>query len=199
MQLKTWKKEEVAVIFIDYQPEIIKQIHSSDPKLVELNVSFLAKGAKAYEIPVIISTVGVEMGVNKPTIPSIKDQFPEIIEIDRSSMNSWEDENFLNAIKALGRKKLIFTGIWTEICLAFPVIDALNDGYEVMFIVDAVGGITKQTHEVATSRLIQAGAIPNTTLAALTELSPDWANDDKSKFRPLAGSYFEDLKRFSVK
>lgn len=192
---KNWTKEEVVIIFIDYQPEVLGHVYSKSPELLMHNTEFLAKTAKAYHIPVILSTVGVKMGAHSPTIASLKSILRDDKEIDRSSMNSWDSKEFVDAVKATGKKKLVFAGIWTEVCLAFPVIDALNAGYEVSFITDAVGGTTKETHDTAVSRLIQAGAIPNSTLAFLAEISPDWSNPDKKEFRPLIGEYFIGLEK----
>jgi hypothetical protein len=135
------------------------------------------------------SSVGVEMGVNQPTRPSILNELPGIEVIDRSSMNAWEDERFLEAVKA-GRKRLIIGALYTEICLAFPVVDAMADGYEVTFVVDAVGGLSQLAHRTAIERLAHAGAVPNTSLALVTELfreapprcsaEPVWGIDDRA-------------------
>lgn len=170
----TWDASECALILIDYQPEMFRAIGSSDPEMVEKNVCALARAAVAFDIPVILSTVGVNMGVNQPTIPSLRKELSALREIDRSSMNAWEDEAFLKAVKATDKKRLVFCALWTEICLAFPVVDALRDDYEVSFVVDAVAGQSKEEHEIAIQRLIQAGAVPNTSVAMLAEWFRDW-------------------------
>ncbi len=195
--VENWKKEDVAIVFIDYQPEVLGAITSKSHQLIKLNVALLAKTAVAWGIPTVLSSVGVQMGVNGPTIEPLRSILKDNEEIDRSSMNAWQDENFLKALKATGKNKIAFAAIWSEICLTYPVLDALKEGYEVQFITDATGGITKETHDTAVARLIQAGAVPNASLAFLTELSPDWANADKEIFRPLVMEYFEGLSVIS--
>jgi nicotinamidase-related amidase len=170
-----WDSKDVVLILIDYQPGVMSYIGSSDPKLVELNARYLAKAAKAFDIPIILSTVGVKMGVNQPTIESVRNEIPDVQEIDRSSMDSWEDRAFVEAIKKTGRKRLVMAGVLTEVCLAYPVVNALKDDYEVSIVVDASGGSTRETHDIAVLRMIQAGAVPNTTIAMITEWFRDWA------------------------
>lgn len=180
-----WDASECALILIDYQPEMFRSVRSSDHKLIELNVRTLAKGAKAFGMPIVLSTVGVKMGVNKATIETLRKDLQEVAEIDRTSMNAWEDVAFLNAVKATGRKKLVFGALWTEICLVYPVIEALHAGYEVSFVADAVGGQSKVEHETAIQRLIQAGAVPNTTCAMVAEWFRDWKSPAATKGREV--------------
>lgn len=184
-----WNASDTALVIVDYQEEMFEQFKSSDPKKVELNMKFIIDIAKEFNIPIVLSTVGVEMGVNKPTRQSIRNLIPNIPEIDRSNMNAWEDQNFLKAVKATGKKKLIFCALYTEICLAFPVVDALNEGYDVTFPTDAVAGLSYVAHTTAVQRLVQAGAIPNTTLALVTELFRDWKSELATKARPLIMNY----------
>lgn len=191
-----WDADDCALILIDYQPEMFKGIHSSDPALVELNVCMLARLAHALKIPVVLSTVGVEVNVNSPTIRNLLNELPELPAVDRSSMNAWEDENFLKAVKATGKKRLIFCALWTEICLAFPVIDALQDNYEVAIITDAVGGRSKTEHDTAITRMVHAGAIPNTTLACCTEWFRDWKSPRASIAKELIRNYLSEKKEF---
>jgi nicotinamidase-related amidase len=176
-----WDSEECALVLIDYQKHVLEMVFEQDRRVIELNACYLAKAALAFKIPVILSTVGVEMGVNKPTIQSLKAVLPKVKEIDRSSMDAWEDPAFLKAVKATGRKKLVMAGIVTGVCLAFPAVHALADGYEVTFIEDAVGDATKELHRTAVLRLAHAGAVPNTTFAMICEWFHDWKS-------PLAGS-----------
>src|SRR5260370_13151022 len=147
-----WDSKECALILIDYQPGIMTYVRSSDPKAVEMNGRYLTKAAVAFDIPIVLSTVGVEMGVSQPTIESLRNEIPNVPEIDRSSMDSWADRNFLKAVKDTGRKRLVMCGIVTEVCLAYPVVGALNDGYEVSIVTDAVGGKTRQAHDTAVLR-----------------------------------------------
>lgn len=195
-----WTSEEVALVLIDYQKEMFENIRSeTSPEQVELNVRLLIKAAKAFDIPVILSTVGVEMGVNGPTRPSIQNELPGIEVIDRSSMNAWEDAAFRAAVDKTGRRRLIFGALYTEICLAFPVVDALRDGYEAMFVVDAVGGMSQLAHRTAVERLTAAGAIPNTSMALLTELFRDWKSPLADKAREILKWYVPEAQKLAAR
>lgn len=185
-----WDAQDCALIFIDYQPEMFRGMHSGNNELIEMNACMLARSATAFGIPVILSTVGVQMGVNQPTIDGLRRELPGIQEIDRSSMNAWEDEAFVSAVKATGKKKLIFCALWTEICLAFPVVEALADDFEVSFVVDAVGGESLIEHDMAVARLIQAGAVPNTTIATVAEWFRDWKSPLATKGRELLKAHW---------
>jgi nicotinamidase-related amidase len=193
-----WKYEDAALILIDYQKEMFDTIRSETPAaLVDLNVRLLIKAAKAFDMPVILSTVGVEMGVNHPTRQSILDELPGINIIDRSSMNAWEDKPFHEAVRKTGRKRLIIGALYTEICLAFPVVDALAEGYEVTFVVDAVGGLSQLAHRTAIERLAHAGAVPNTSLAIVTELFRDWKSPVAGKARDIIKPYLAEVQAFA--
>src|SRR5688572_22854758 len=194
-----WKHDEVALVLIDYQEEMFGNIRSkTGAELVDLNVRLLIKAAKAFGIPVVLSTVGVEMGVNRPTRQSILDELPGINVIDRSSMNAWEDRSFLEAVKKTGRKRLIFGALYTEICLAFPVVAAMADGYEVTFVVDAVGGLSQLAHRTAIERLSHAGAVPNTSLALVTELFRDWKSPAADRARGIIKPYLAEVQKLAV-
>lgn len=184
-----WKAEDSALILIDYQPEVMDNIHERDLKLIELNAVALAKMATKLNIPVVLSTVAVKLGIEKPTIPALKQVLPDVEEIDRTTMNAWEDEAFVKAVKATGRKKLVMGGIVTSVCLVYPAIEALAEGYEVMFIEDAVGDRSKQEHDMAVMRLIQAGAVPNNTVAMITEWFRDWAAPEANFAREIFPEY----------
>jgi len=190
-----FKYEESALVLIDYQKEMLEGVRSETPaELIDLNVRLLIKAAKAFDMPIILSTVGVEMGVNHPTVPSIRAELPGIEVIDRSSMNSWEDPAFRAAVEKTGRKRLIFGALWTEICLAFPVVEALKDGYDVAFVVDAVGGLSHVAHRTAVERLTHAGAVPTTAFATVTELFRDWASPVAGKAREILKAYQAELQ-----
>jgi nicotinamidase-related amidase len=174
--LGVWTYEDCALLLIDYQKEMFEVIRSeTDADLVELNVRLLAKTAKAFDVPIVLSTVGVELGFNRPTIPSILSELEGIEPIDRTSMNAFEDDAFRAAVKATGRKRLIIGGLHTEICLTFASVHALKDGYDVMFVTDAVGGRSQVAHRTGIERLAHAGAVPTTALSVTTELFRDWA------------------------
>jgi nicotinamidase-related amidase len=185
-----WTSEEVALVLIDYQKEMFENVRSeTTADQIDLNVRFLIKAAKAFNIPVVLSTVGVEMGVNGPARTSIQNELPGLAVIDRTSMDAWEDAAFRKAIEKTGKKRLIFGALYTEICLAFPVVDAMRDGYEATFVVDAVGGMSQLAHRTAIERLTAAGAIPNTALALVTELFRDWQSPLADKAREIIKWY----------
>jgi nicotinamidase-related amidase len=171
-----WDSKDCALIFIDYQPEVLDGVHEKDRPLMELNACTLARMARRFEIPVVLSTVAVKLGVDSPTIASLKAEMPDVEEIDRTSMDAWEDEAFVNAVKATGRKKLVMCGIVTSVCLAFPAVHAISEGYSVAFVADAIGDRTKEEHETAVLRLVQAGAVPMTTAGMMAEWFRDWAS-----------------------
>lgn len=194
-----WTAEDVALVLIDYQKEMFENVKSETrPDEIELNVRFLIRAARAFNIPVILSSVGVQMGVNGPTRPAIKDELPGIGVIDRSSMDAWEDKAFRVAINKTGKKRLIFAALYTEICLAFPVIDAMRDGYEAMFVVDAVGGMSQLAHRTAIERLTAAGAVPNSSLALVTELFRDWKSPLADKAREVIKWYLPEAQKLLV-
>ena len=174
--LGVWTADDCALVLIDYQNEMFEVIRSeTSADLVELHVRLLAKTAKAFGMPIVLSTVGVGYGFNGPTLPSILSELDGIEPIDRSSMNAFEDEAFREAVKATGRKRLIIGGLHTEICLTFATVQALKDGYDVLYVADAVGGRSQVAHRTGIERLAHAGAVPTTALAVVTELFRDWA------------------------
>src|SRR5207237_2801690 len=125
-------------------------------------------------LPVVLSTVNVKTGKNAPTIHQLQAILPDAEALDRTTINAWEDEQFVRAVKAPGRKKLIMTALWTEACLTFPSLDALRDGYEVYPVVDAVGGTSAEAHRAALERVVQAGAKPVSWVQVVCELQRDW-------------------------
>ncbi|AZZ37820.1 hydrolase [Bdellovibrio sp. qaytius] len=182
--------ENCLFAFIDYQPEQFRGVGSKSSSELLLNAITLGKIARAFDVPTVVTTVGVQMGVNQGTQKDLIDALPPQIEIDRTTLNSWEDENFLSAIVASGRKKIVMAGLWTEVCVAYPTLDAIKDGYEVYPVIDAIGGVTKDSHEAAVQRMIQAGAIPVTALAIACELQRDWARSQGHALRTIMQDYF---------
>jgi nicotinamidase-related amidase len=194
-----FKYEETALVVIDYQQEMFDQIRSETPAgMVDFNIRFLIRTARAFDMPIVLSTVGVELGVNGPTRSSILAELPGMREIDRSSMNAWEDIAFRDAVRATGRKRLLVGALFTEICLAFPTVDMLRDGYDVAFPVDAVGGLSQIAHATAIQRLVQAGAVPTTALAFATELFRDWKAPVADKARELVKRYLTELPGVTI-
>ncbi|MNP98793.1 nicotinamidase/pyrazinamidase [compost metagenome] len=168
------------LIIIDYQKVQVNSIASMDRQLLINNIASLAKMAKVYDMPIILSTVNVETGFNTETIPQLKRELDGVPSYDRTTINSWEDKEFLEAVKATGRKKLIMTALWTEACLSFPALDALKEGYEVYPVVDAVGGTSVAAHDAALRRMEQAGAQPVSVAQLFCELQRDWARSETS-------------------
>jgi nicotinamidase-related amidase len=197
--LGIWTYENSALVLIDYQKEMFETIRSeTSAELADLNVCLLAKTAKAFNMPVVLSTVGVNYGINGPTHTSILSQLPDVKAIDRTSMNAFEDRAFSDAVKKTGRKRLIFGGLHTEICLTFAVVQALKDGYEGMFVADAVGGRSQSAHRTAIERMAHAGAVPNTALAVVTELFRDWASPLADKAREVIYWYFAEVVKLGA-
>lgn len=192
-----WNADDCALLIIDYQQEMFDGIHGADPRLVELNIVTLATVARRFDIPVILSTVGVEMGVNGPSIPGLRNALPGVVEIDRSSMDAWEDPAFLAAVGATDRSRLVMCGLYTSVCLAYPAVDALADGFEVMFIADAVADMSREEHEIAAARLAHAGAVPNTSIGIMSEWFRDWKSPRADIVREAYPPYLQrvaDLK-----
>ncbi|MBS1598327.1 MAG: hydrolase [Bacteroidetes bacterium] len=171
-----------AVIIIDYQPVQIGTIESMNRHQLITNITTVAKMAKNYKLPVILSTVNVKTGYNKPILPEIKEALPGNEPFDRTTINAWEDKDFREAVIATGRKKLIMNALWTEACLTFPALDALKEGFEVYAVVDAVGGTSKIAHEMALRRIEQAGARLISVGQLGCELQRDWNREDTAQF-----------------
>jgi len=167
-----------ALIIIDYQPVQVNSIASMDRQLLINNIVGVAKIGLAYGLPIIHSTVNVKGGLNKPPILQLRHVLKDLPTYDRTTVNSWEDIEFVKAVKATARKKLIMTALWTEACLSFPALDALREGYEVYPVVDAVGGTSVASHEAALRRIEQAGGKPITWVQLLCELQRDWARKE---------------------
>ena len=167
--------ENSVLVLIDHQPFQFANLHSHEPTMVVNNVVGLAKGAKAYGVPTILTTVLEERGGY--LIKGLQDVFPEQKPINRTFINTWEDRRVVDAVKATGRKKLILAALWTEICLAMPAIQALGEGWDVYIVTDASGGVTAEAHDMAVLRMVQAGAVPITWMAVTGEWQRDWARE----------------------
>lgn len=198
-ELGIWTYEDCALVLIDYQKEMFEVIRSeTEADLVELNVRLLAKTARALDMPIVLSTVGVELGFNGPTLPSILAELEGLDPIDRTSMNAFEDEAFREAVKATGRKRLIIGGLHTEICLTFASVAALKDGYDTMYVTDAVGGRSQVAHRTAIERLGHAGSVPTTALAVLTEMFRDWATPAAGPAGEVIYWYFREAPKLTA-
>jgi nicotinamidase-related amidase len=164
------------LLLIDHQPFQFANLHSHEPTLIINNVIGLAKAAKAFRVPTILTTVLEERG--GLMIKDLQGVFPEQRPINRTFINAWEDTRIVDAVKQAGRKKLIIAALWTEICLAMPAIQAQGEGYEVYAVTDASGGVSVEAHDMATRRLVQAGVTPVTWLAVVSEWQRDWARTE---------------------
>ncbi|GGZ03357.1 hydrolase [Streptomyces poonensis] len=169
--------DNCAVLFVDHQPQMFFGTGSGDRTAIINATVGLAKAARAFDVPVVLSTVAAE-SFSGPIMPQLADVFPDQKIIDRTSMNAWEDTAFVDAVKATGRKKLVLAGLWTEVCVVLPTLSALAQGYEVYVVTDASGGVSPQAHEHAVQRMIQAGAVPVTWVQVLLELQRDWAREE---------------------
>lgn len=166
-----------SLAFIDHQPQMFFGIESTNREVLLNNVIGLAKCAKLFKVPTILTTVAAK-SFSGPLVPPLQAVFPEITPIDRTTMNSWEDKNFVSAIENTNRKKILLAALWTEVCLAFPAISAVEAGYEVYAVVDASGATTKEAHDTAIQRLIQVGVIPVTWVQVFCEWQRDWARQE---------------------
>jgi nicotinamidase-related amidase len=171
------------VVLIDHQPWVAFAVKSIDAGLLVNNLAGLASSAKALDVPVILTTVGVKAGVlNDPPISGLADVIPEVTPIDRVSTNAWED--IREAVEATGRRTLLIAGIWTEVCLAQTAVSALAEGYRVFFVSDCSGGMSMEAHEDAKTRLVQAGATPINWMAIICEWTPDFTTDERQRVNP---------------
>ena len=170
--------ENAALLVIDYQPSQFSAVHSIDQDLLLENIVSTVKTAKAFGMPIVHSTINVATGRGKPTVPELAELLEDCTPIDRTSTNAWEDADFLAAVRATGRRKLILCALWTEICMAFPALDAMREGYDVYPVVDAIGGTSEEAHSAGLERVVHAGAQPVTWVALAVELQRDWAREE---------------------
>jgi len=168
---------ESVVALIDYQPQLLFGVGSHERHLVLNNAVALAKAAKLFDVPVILTTVAAQP-FSAALLPEIQAVFPDQVPIDRTTMNSWEDKKFNAAVTGFGRKKIIIAGLWTEVCVCFPAVEAIAEGYDVHVPTDACGDLTLEAHERAVQRAIQAGVVPMTTLQVMFEWQRDWARTE---------------------
>lgn len=166
--------QNAALLIIDFQPVQVSSVASRSKRELVANITALARIAKLYRLPVVLSTVNVNTGKNQPTIHQITDVLPDARPIDRTAINAWEDEDFVNAVKATGRNKLLMAALWTEVCLVHPALDALQAGYDVYAIVDCVAGTSVEAHEAGLRRLEQAGGKSVGWVQLICELQRDW-------------------------
>jgi nicotinamidase-related amidase len=165
--------ENCLLMLIDHQPFQLVNVNSHEPTMVINNVTALAKTAKAYGIPTILTSVNGERGGK--IFSQVQAVFPDQKPIDRTFINAWEDQRVVEAVKKTGRKKLVIAALWSEMCLAMPAIQAMGEGYDVYVVTDASGGVSAEAHDMAIRRLVAAGAQPITWIGMAGELQRDWA------------------------
>jgi nicotinamidase-related amidase len=169
--------DNCVVALIDHQPQMLFGVSNFDRQSIINNTVALAKATRVFDVPVVLSTVETKSfsGIQWPQLKAV---FPHDVPIERSSMNSWDDKNFVAAIEKSGRKKIVLAGLWTETCVALPTIQAIHDGYEIYVVEDCCGDVSQLAHENAMKRVIQAGAKPVTALTVMLEWQRDWAETD---------------------
>jgi nicotinamidase-related amidase len=166
-----------AIALIDYQPAMYQGVQSHDRIVTFNNVQVLAKAAKLFNIPTVLSTIAKD-SFSGPFMPEVLALFPKHRVIDRTSMNSWLDQGFREAVHATGRKKIVISGLWTEACVLFPTVDMLKEGFEIYIPADACGDLSLEAHNRAMDRAVQIGAVPITSCQYLFELQQDWARTE---------------------
>ena len=168
-----------SLLLIDHQSQMAFAVESQPIEELRNNLGLLSASADLYNVPTIVTTVA-EKSFSGPVFPEIREYFPNSDEyIDRSTMNSWEDTRVVKAVADTGKKKLVIAGLWTEVCTLSAALSALEDGYDVYVVADASGGTSQEAHDMAMTRMIQAGVKPITSLQYLLEIHRDWARSDK--------------------
>jgi len=169
--------DNCVVALIDHQPQMMFGVAGVDRQSIINNTVALGKAARVFDVPVVLTTVETK-SFSGNLWPQIRAVFPEQPAIERSSMNAWDDKNFVAAIKATGRKKIVLAGLWTEVCVTFPTVQAIHEGYDVYVVEDCCGDVSQLAHDNAMKRVIQAGAKPVTSLQVMLEFQRDWAEKD---------------------
>jgi nicotinamidase-related amidase len=176
------RPDNCTLLLIDHQPFQFANVHSHEPAMVINNVTGLAKSAKVFGVPTILTTVQEQRGGF--LIKEVQNVFPDQKPINRTWINTWEDSRVVDVVRKTGRKKILMAALWTEVCLAMPAIHAQGEGFEAYAVTDASGGVSAEAHEMAVRRMIQAGVTPITWLAVVSEWQRDWAREEK--LGPLA-------------
>jgi len=170
-----------ALLVVDYQPSQFAGVRSMDRDLLLENIVSTVKIAKTFDVPIVHSTINVATGRGQPTVPELAELLEDDPALDRTTTNAWEDADFVAAVRATGRRKLIVCALWTEICMAFQALDELRDGYDVYPVVDAIGGTSVEAHRAGLERVVQAGGKPISWVSLAVELQRDWARDETAE------------------
>ena len=181
------------LLMIDFQSQMAFATHSIDAGSLRMNAALVARAAAGFKVPSILTTVA-EKSFSGPMFDEVTDAFPGQELLDRTSMNTWEDANVIEVVNAIGKSRLVFSGLWTSVCIVGPVLSAMDQGFEAYVITDACGDVSAEAHERAVERMVQAGARPITSLQYLLELQRDWARGDTYELttgiaRKFGGSY----------
>jgi nicotinamidase-related amidase len=174
---KLYTPQDSAIVFIDQQPQMLFGASNMDRAMLINNVALIAKAAKEFKVPAVLTSVETE-SFSGYVWPQLLDVFPGQPVIERTSMNSWDSMEFRKAIEATGRKNILMTGLWTEVCITWPTIEMLGAGYNIYVVEDCCGATSLAAHEAALSRMVQAGAVRLTTIPALLEWQRDWKNKE---------------------
>lgn len=190
--------DNCAVVFIDHQPQMTFGVANIDRQLLVNNVVMLAKGAKEYGVPVILTAVETE-SFSGYIWPQLMDVFPDQTPVERTSMNSWDDPKFREAVKATGKKNILIAGLWTEVCVTWPTLNMLAEDFNIYIVEDACGATSPMAHEAAMKRCVQAGAVPMTTIATVLEFQRDWAHREHydavlAIFKEHGGAYGDGIE-----
>ena len=169
--------DNCVVTLIDHQPQMLFGVSNFDRQTIINNVVALAKATRVFDVPVILSTVETT-SFSGNLWPQLQAVFPGQVPIERSSMNAWDDEHFVAAVRKSGRKKIVLAGLWTETCVALPTVQAMHDGYDIHVVEDCCGDVSQLAHDNAMKRVVQAGAKPVTSLSVMLEWQRDWAARD---------------------
>ena len=170
-----------ALLVVDYQPSQFAGVQSIDRDLLLENIVSTVKIAKLFGVPIVHSTINVATGRGQPTVPELAELLEDNPPVDRTSTNAWEDADFVAAVRATGRHKLIACALWTEICMAFLALDTLREGYDVYPVVDAIGGTSVEAHRAGLERVVKAGGKPIGWVSLAAELQRDWARDETAE------------------
>jgi len=174
---KLYTAQDTAVVFVDHQPQMLFGVSGIDRAAYINNVTLLARAAKEFNVPTVLTAVETE-GFSGYVFPQLLDVFPGQPVVERSSMNSWDDPGFRKAVEATGRKNILMTCLWTEVCITWPTLDMLAAGYNIFVVEDCCGATSPVAQDAALSRMVQAGAIRLTTIAAILEWQRDWKNKE---------------------
>lgn len=172
---KLYTPQDSAIVFIDHQPQMLFGVANIDRATLINNVTLLAKVAQEFNVPAVLTAVETE-SFSGYIWPQLLDVFPGQPVVERTSMNSWDDAGFRKAVEATGKKNILMTGLWTEVCVTWPTIEMLGAGYNIYVVEDCCGATSQAAHDAALSRMVQAGAVRTTTIAALLEWQRDWKN-----------------------